>query len=203
MSTIELITIGIYVAGVVFNILYLHYFWGKDRYENKELDEDAGFFETLFFGFFFLGFAGIEILGNFVLCLGSWITGVFYACWLVHFLYFTDEGKYRREYNKYLKQIVSSLTDWNRYLCFEKIEIRNGHINIYYKKDYDCTTDKNKAYITRHIQKAIDGYPTLIPKVEIYNQYCNSETNHGYNQKTKICLRYSKQQYENKAIRYN
>ena len=119
MSTIESLVIVIYIAGVVFNIAYFHYFWGKDRYENKELDEDAGFFETLFFGLFCLGLAGIEILGNMMLCFGSWITSVFYACWLIHFLYFTDEGKYRREYHKYLKQIVSSLTDWNRYLCFD------------------------------------------------------------------------------------
>ena len=39
MSTIESIAIEIYIAGVVFNIVYLLYFWGKDRYENKELDE--------------------------------------------------------------------------------------------------------------------------------------------------------------------
>lgn len=203
MSGIEYILIIVYITGVIFNIAYLHYFCGKDRYENKELDEDSGLFETIFFGFFCLGFAVIEILGNIMLCFGSWITSVFYACWLIHFLYFTDEGKYRREYNKYLKQIVSTLTDWNRHLSFEKIEIRNGHINIYYKKEYDCMTDKNKAYIIRHIQKAIDNYPTLIPKVKIYNQYCNTETNNGYGQKTKIYLQYSKHQYEDKNINYN
>lgn len=202
MSTIEITIICIYIAGVIFNISYLHWFGGKDRYEQSELDEDSGPFDSLFVGFFTFSFVCVEGIVKLLLCLGSWISTICYICWLVHFLYFTNEGKYRREYHKYLKQIVSTLTDWNRHLQFEKIEIRNSHINIYYKRGYKWS-DKNKSYITRHIKKALDGYPTLIPNVEIYNVYCNNSKNHGYNYKTKLYLRYSKQEYENKNISYN
>lgn len=120
MSTIELTIICIYIAGIIFNISYLHWFGGKDRYEQSELDEDSGPFDSLFVGFFTFGFVCVEGIVKLLLCLGSWISTICYICWLVYFLYFTNEGKYRREYHKYLKQIVSTLTDWNRHLQFEK-----------------------------------------------------------------------------------